>query len=53
MPIPLLAMQGVALWFAYVIARTTLDAPRPTIIGIVTLDFLISLSVWSAADRLS
>ena len=52
MSLPLLAMLGVSLWFAFTIARTALDAPLATAIGVVVLDFLISLMVWSAAERL-
>jgi hypothetical protein len=52
-PMFLLVTIAIALRFAYVIARTTLDVSVATAIGIVALDFLISLLIWSAAERFS
>jgi hypothetical protein len=50
-PMFLLVTIAIALRFAYVIARTTLDVSAATAIGIVALDFLISLLIWSAVER--
>jgi len=43
---------AVALRFSYVIARTTLSVSLPVALPIVILDFLISLTIWSAFDQL-
>jgi hypothetical protein len=43
----------VALRLSYVVAKTALDGPVGVALGVVVLDFLISLMVWSAADRLA
>ena len=48
----LLVAVAVALRFSYVIARTALAAPLSVALPIVMLDFLISLTVWSAFDQL-
>jgi hypothetical protein len=47
----LLAAVAVALRFSYVIARTALAAPVTVALPVVLLDFLISLTLWSAVDR--
>jgi hypothetical protein len=48
----LLAAVAVALRFSYVIARTALAAPMAVALPVVLLEFLISLTIWSAVDRL-
>jgi hypothetical protein len=52
-PYLLIAALAVALRFSYVVAKTALDVPIGVALGAVVLDFLISLMVWSAADRLA
>jgi hypothetical protein len=43
---------AVSLRFAYVIARTTLVVSIGVALPIVVLDFLLSLTIWSAFERL-
>jgi hypothetical protein len=52
-PFLLIGALAVALRFSYVVAKTALDVPVGVALGVVVLDFLISLMVWSAADRLA
>ena len=51
-PYLLLVAVAVALRFSYVIARATLGVSAAMALPIVALDLLISLTVWSAFDRL-
>lgn len=53
MPALILAMLGVVLWFSYRIARTALAVPLGTAIGVVLLDFLVSVVIWTLSDRLA
>ena len=52
MPFMLLVAIAVALRFAYAIARTALSVSFRIAIPVVLLDLLISMTVWSAFDRL-
>lgn len=51
-PFVLLVAVVVALRFSYVIARTALAVSMGLAIPIVALDFLLSLTIWSAFERL-
>ena len=53
MPWVLLAAIGVSLRFAYVIARTALAVGWGMAVPIVVVDLLISLTIWSAFDRMT
>ncbi len=50
-PLLLLVAFGINLRFAYVVARTTLQAPISLALPIVIFDFLLSLTIWAAIDR--
>ncbi len=52
MPMLLIVAIAIALRFAYLIARTALAVSLRLALPIVILDLLISLTVWSAFDRL-
>ena len=52
MPYVLLGAIAVALRFSYLVARITLAASVAMAIPIVVLDLLVSLTIWSAFDRL-
>lgn len=47
----LIAVIAVALRFTYVVARTTLAVSMGMALPIVMLDFLLSLTIWSAFNR--
>lgn len=53
LPYVLLAVVAVALRFSYVIARTTLAVSIGMALPIVILDFLISMTIWSAFERIA
>jgi hypothetical protein len=48
----LLVAIAVALRFSYVIARTALAIPGWMALAVVAMDFLLSLTIWSAFERL-
>jgi len=52
-PYLMLAVIAVALRFSYVIARTALAVSMGMALPIVALDLVISLTIWSAFERLS
>ena len=49
----LLVAIGVALRFSYVIARVALGAPGIVVLPIIVFDFLLSLTIWAAIDRIA
>jgi len=51
LPYLLIAAIAVALRFTYVVVRLTLAVAMGLALPIVILDFLISLTIWSAFDR--
>ena len=51
-PYLMLAVVAVALRFSYVIARTALAVSMGLALPIVALDLVISLTIWSAFERL-
>lgn len=51
-PLVMFVAVALALRISYVIARTALAVSMGMALPIVVLDFLISLTVWSAVDRL-
>jgi hypothetical protein len=51
-PFLLIGAVAVALRFAYMVARIALDTTARLAIPIVVLDVLISLTIWTALDRL-
>lgn len=53
MPFALIGALAVTFRFSYVIARITLATSMAMAIPVVALDFLLSLVVWSAFDRLA
>ena len=52
-PSVLFIAVALALRFSYVIARTTLGVPLGVALPVVALDFLLSLTIWAAIDRLA
>lgn len=52
-PALFLMVLVVALRFAYVIARTALGVPWGVALPIVALDYLLSLTIWTAIYRLA
>jgi hypothetical protein len=52
-PFFLIVAIAVALRFSYVITRMTLLVSMGMALPIVALDFLVSLTIWSAFDRLA
>jgi hypothetical protein len=51
-PYVLLVALAVALRFSYIVARITLAVSMAMALPIVALDFLLSLTIWSAFERL-
>lgn len=53
LPYALLVVLAIAIRLSYVLVRTTLSVSIAIALSIVVLDFLLSLVIWSAFDRLA